>query len=678
LEKAQHTVESESILSANEFSNENFENQKPLLIQPKLSVGAVDDPFEREADAMADRVMRMPDSSFIQRKCASCEEEEKINRMAEPSFLQRKCAGCEHEEEQIHRKITPFIQEKGNGLGGGMASESVTNQINASRGGGSKMSENTLNFMESRFGSDFSGVKIHTDTNAVQMSRELNAQAFTVGSDIYFNQGKYSPESASGKHLLAHELTHTVQQGGGVERKIQKFDSPEHVAVGNAGGQSVSGYILLLLHTRDLPNRTSPVSLWSPDMQELFNNGTPQQKRFMQSGLSYGEIVALSGDFYGTANQLYIAPIREVYTLLPLISGHATTQQLEAATGGRYMTLAERNDSHFSITASGRPNNIQTWKQRHIQALIQAMSGNLNMAYMINASADHYLTDRFASGHILTARTDFSTTGGLYALLNHDIDNEYGVNVTNLRGDSWVAYGDEMWDSDQNAQNRIYATEAVQVSARDVAIYGLYNSPSFPRPTQSTQFEAERIIPQLSTASQRVSHTFGRLSTALSRRANGYINGAVEEVFDNIESGMRTFSNITSRIGRAISLVILDARNTCFPGNWTYHYMPERGRAHLNVLGFVLSSISLNGNIGNLLTSLTSPLSSFNMDAQLVELAADITSALVAKGVNITVLPAEIRGLTLLRLVELLNLSGLIFYNRPPHDLSIEQLRELS
>jgi hypothetical protein len=84
------------------------------------------------------------------------------------------------------------------------------------------MSENALSFMESRFGTDFSGVKIHTDTNAVQMSRELNAQAFTVGSDIYFNSGKYAPESASGKHLLAHELTHTVQQGGGIERKVQR------------------------------------------------------------------------------------------------------------------------------------------------------------------------------------------------------------------------------------------------------------------------------------------------------------------------------------------------------------------------------------------------------------------------------------------------------------------------
>jgi ribosomal protein S27E len=227
MNQAQHTTpEVDSISPAFEFSKENFENPKPLLIQPKLTIGAVDDPFEREADAMADRVMRMPDSSFIQRKCASCEEEEKINRIPETNFLQKKCASCEHEEEKISRKITPFIQKSISQTppsgAGGLASESVTNQINASRGGGSRMSENTLSFMESRFGTDFSGVKIHTDSNAAQMSRDLNAQAFTVGSDIYFNSGKYAPESDSGKHLLAHELTHTVQQGGGIERKVQR------------------------------------------------------------------------------------------------------------------------------------------------------------------------------------------------------------------------------------------------------------------------------------------------------------------------------------------------------------------------------------------------------------------------------------------------------------------------
>jgi hypothetical protein len=70
------------------------------------------------------------------------------------------------------------------------------------------MDANTQSFMSSRFATDFSNVKIHTDGEAVQMNRELNAKAFTTGNDIYFSEGQYQPNSDSGKHLLAHELTH--------------------------------------------------------------------------------------------------------------------------------------------------------------------------------------------------------------------------------------------------------------------------------------------------------------------------------------------------------------------------------------------------------------------------------------------------------------------------------------
>ena len=81
--------------------------------------------------------------------------------------------------------------------------------------------------MESRFGTDFSNVKIHTGNEAVQMSRELNAQAFMVGNDVYFNEGKYRPNSDSGKHLLAHELTHAVQQSKTrLSRQIQRYPWP--------------------------------------------------------------------------------------------------------------------------------------------------------------------------------------------------------------------------------------------------------------------------------------------------------------------------------------------------------------------------------------------------------------------------------------------------------------------
>jgi Domain of unknown function (DUF4157) len=164
---------------------------KRTPIQFKHAIGPPDDPLKNEADAMADTIMRMPEQNFIQRKCADCEEEEKLQRKPLVSFIQRKEASS-----------------------GAVVSDIISSQINSSRGNGSSMDNSTQTFMQSRFGADFSNVKIHTGGEAVQMNRELNAKAFTVGNDIYFNEGQYNPNSNDGKHLLAHELTHTVQQGG--------------------------------------------------------------------------------------------------------------------------------------------------------------------------------------------------------------------------------------------------------------------------------------------------------------------------------------------------------------------------------------------------------------------------------------------------------------------------------
>ncbi len=165
-------------------------------IQLKLSIGSSDNPLEQEADAMADTIMRMPEQNFIQRKCSHCEEEEKVQRKPLASFIQRKESSSD-----------------------AVASDAISSQINSSRGSGSNMDNQTQSFMQSRFGTDFSDVKIHTGNESSQLNRELGAKAFTVGNDIYFNEGQYNPGSGGGKHLLAHELTHTIQQGAVLQNK---------------------------------------------------------------------------------------------------------------------------------------------------------------------------------------------------------------------------------------------------------------------------------------------------------------------------------------------------------------------------------------------------------------------------------------------------------------------------
>jgi hypothetical protein len=203
----QHTDRDKEVTKINSQKKQDpsIINKSPgVVLQPKLTVGAPDDPYEKEADTVADKVMRMQEQNFVQRKCSHCEEEEK---------------------KQIHRKplaagILPMIQTKteSNSIGG----SSLSNKILASKGGGNNMDTHTQSFMSSRFGADFTNIKIHTDGDSVQMNRELNAKAFTVGSDIYFNEGQYQPHSNSGKHLLAHELTHTVQQAGVLSKKIMR------------------------------------------------------------------------------------------------------------------------------------------------------------------------------------------------------------------------------------------------------------------------------------------------------------------------------------------------------------------------------------------------------------------------------------------------------------------------
>ena len=169
-------------------------NAKGVSIQAKLTVGKPNDKYEQEADHIADRVMRMPDRGTVLRKKAGYKEEEKI------------------QQKPLAAWITPYIQRQAKGEP--EVSPALESRLNSSKSGGRSLPGKTRSFMESRIGADFSNVKVHTDSNAVQMSKELGAQAFTHGNHIYFNQGKYNPESASGKHLLAHEMVHTLHQNG--------------------------------------------------------------------------------------------------------------------------------------------------------------------------------------------------------------------------------------------------------------------------------------------------------------------------------------------------------------------------------------------------------------------------------------------------------------------------------
>ena len=182
---------------------------KKLVIQPKLTINTPGDKYEQEADTMADKVMRMSSNEAVR----------PVTGLIGKS-LQRKCAHCEEEE-----KKKPIMRKAEAGNSGMSVSSSFASSLNASKGGGSSLPQGTRSFMENAFSTDFSKVRIHNNSKASEMNKDINAKAFTTGNDIYFKSGEYIPESGGGKKLLAHELTHVVQQGDGIAAKIQRQES---------------------------------------------------------------------------------------------------------------------------------------------------------------------------------------------------------------------------------------------------------------------------------------------------------------------------------------------------------------------------------------------------------------------------------------------------------------------
>ena len=232
-------------------------------LQPKLKIGQPDDKYEQEADRVADEVMRMPEPG-VQRQVEPEEEKEEEEETLQPKPLANQITPLVQVQRQeepeetpqtkpLAEQITPLVQRQvepeeeepiqtkliddaqvqrqeeeeepimTKGITGSAYKirNDLSARLNLSRSGGQPLPETDRSFMERRFGVDFSSVRVHTDSNAAQISREINAQAFTYGRDIYFGEWRYRPGTLAGKKLLAHELTHVAQQGGKLLKRVQ-------------------------------------------------------------------------------------------------------------------------------------------------------------------------------------------------------------------------------------------------------------------------------------------------------------------------------------------------------------------------------------------------------------------------------------------------------------------------
>lgn len=202
------------------FFSKSSVNKNPFFsaptIQTKLSIGSTGDKYEKEADSIADKVVNLSNNQN-----SSSQKNTGVSSSPLATKIQRK----ENEEEETIQAKSLMMKSKG---GKSAATPALAAQLKNTKGNGSPLSNATNQFMSNAIGADFGNVKIHTGSDAVQMNEGLNARAFTHGSDIYFNKGQFNPDSSQGKHLLAHELTHVVQQGKG-QQIIQRQTRPPSV-----------------------------------------------------------------------------------------------------------------------------------------------------------------------------------------------------------------------------------------------------------------------------------------------------------------------------------------------------------------------------------------------------------------------------------------------------------------
>ena len=265
-----------------DLANPRIAALRPMpAVQAKLEVGAPNDSFEQEAERVADQVMRIPADAAvapasapagsphhsIQRTCDDCADEKaRLQRMpradapgpprisalsgleARPSLLGQAALAQDIEEERILQATRAA----------GTASD-VDPGIPALEGTGRPLSPNERAFFEPRFGHDFGKVRLHTDAQAADSARAVNALAYTVGAHIVFGSGQFAAATPAGRRLLAHELAHVVQQGASapaLQRKI-KLTEPKPARenpIKRVLSEPTLGYTLPTVNGAALPN----------------------------------------------------------------------------------------------------------------------------------------------------------------------------------------------------------------------------------------------------------------------------------------------------------------------------------------------------------------------------------------------------------------------------------------
>jgi Domain of unknown function (DUF4157)/Regulator of G protein signaling domain len=312
-------------------------------IQPKLTIGEPGDKYEQEADQVAAQVVNQIHAPAAQKAVQRQNMSEEDELQMKPMDIQRQDAMEEEElqmkpintiqrqdameEDELQMKpmdtiqrqdaieeeelqMKPAVQRQSEAE---EATPDLESSIQQARGGGQAMPNLLKAKMEQSFGADFSGVKVHTDSRSNQLNQAIQAKAFTTGKDIFFRQGAYDPSSRGGQELLAHELTHVVQQGGSA---VQPKRMMQRQIEQNAIGRSDSNVIQRLFGKKK--QSTSPISLTPEDFFPVLNNQTARRylreyclKNSNSENIFFLDAVDLYKQGHMQANTIYQAFIRD-------------------------------------------------------------------------------------------------------------------------------------------------------------------------------------------------------------------------------------------------------------------------------------------------------------------------------------------------------------------------------
>jgi outer membrane protein OmpA-like peptidoglycan-associated protein len=279
------------------------------------------------------------------------------------------------------------------------------------------------------------GVRLHTDATADRLSREVGALAFTAGQDVFFRAGNYQPDSATGLHLLAHEAAHTAQplDGSmaampvapgvfvGEEHSAAECEAERTAAAAVAAGQDSGAAPAGRLTATPSEATGDPVRIQrfaGPEHRDVGDITMTEIDLGNGMILTWGEVVALAGDEFGTAEELAetartadgrarLRAAMEHDRLAPRTVSDAAWAERERALA----VLAMQNIPHFAAGGTA----IETWTTYHAQALHRALAAGRNAdsaayqsAELVEAFGQHFLTDSFSGGHIRTPRAEIS------------------------------------------------------------------------------------------------------------------------------------------------------------------------------------------------------------------------------------------------------------------------------